>query len=184
MSRPLIKGEKIVICKLHEPKNLVLQLSFSNPPEFFDIDLFTVMIDLENRIIKENIVFYNHTISSCHGVQYDEMTTEQGRQKQVEITLQNIPDDISRIVFIGNIFKEIGSTGAVESILLKFEALEHQLHRTVFQTIEDVDVQENNSIILGELYRYKDSWKYHAIQNICRESSFQQLKTLYGITVC
>ncbi|WP_168198364.1 TerD family protein [Crassaminicella thermophila] len=182
MSKLLIKGEKVVIGNLNEGVGgLKIKAVYPNSSEYaFHIDFFIFMVDKNNKVYKDNIVFYNNPISTCKMIRYREDYTDIENIKTIEIDLNGLAENFEKIIFSCSIYK---NTADVENVNLLFQIFDQMTNQEMFQINETVDIKNNETVIIGEIYQYKDLWKFNTVKYQYPENLLNSIKKLFNITV-
>ncbi|QZY55438.1 TerD family protein [Crassaminicella profunda] len=181
MAKSLVKGEKIVIGKLNEGLNqLRMGVKFVNPMEpLLDIDIFAFVMDEKNCVNKEQIIFYNNPVMD-KSINYDEDYGDEENKKTFIIDLNKLPQDIKKIVFGCSVYKGENIDDA-QTLNLIFTAFEQITKMEMFQIHEEIDVASCETFLFGEIYLYKDLWKFNTVLYEHEKNILSVLKNLYGV---
>lgn len=152
----VIKGQKI---KLNCQPKIEVVLSWICD-ENFDIDAAAFLLDSNGKVPSdENFIFYNNRkhISGCA-----EHITINNACEKITLNLENIPEDIFKIAFtltINDSEKNNQNFGLIKSINLKIN--DSTSRRLVYDLNNNLTVE--TTIVVAEIYRYKNEWKFNAI---------------------
>jgi stress response protein SCP2 len=161
----LIKGQKADVTKNNQGLNIqkistCLGWSASNS---LDVDASVFMVGANGKIVSEaDFVFYGQTTSSCKSVQL-RIPQKQSGQKQFDIILKDVPQNVKNIVFaltIDSSTNENHTFGDVTNIYLKI-LFNSEVELLIFPISEGFS--KETAIVLGELYRYNANWKFNSI---------------------
>ena len=130
-----------------------------------DIDASVICID-KNGHQESIICFYNQEYCSGAIKHYgDNITGEgDGADEQIEINLDKVPENITKLVIIVNIYeayKRIQHFGKVKNCFVNVVDLD------TGKELVKYDVDDNfegmTGIFVANVYRYKGDWKFKAI---------------------
>jgi stress response protein SCP2 len=183
LAKSLIKGEKFVIGKRNEGLNqLRLELKFKNPyGSLVDIDLFAFFMDEKNVVNKEDIIFYNHPFIDKI-ITYKEEDEDGEYKKTFTIDLNKLPKDTLKIIFGCSIYKDENIKEA-KKIPLTFKAFEQMTQMEMFQIHEEIEIGINETFLLGDIYAYKDLWKFNTVLYKHEKQLLTIVKNLYAVKI-
>lgn len=173
----LISGQKIKLNNVEE-KGVIFTFKLSYSPYLsnsFDIDLFGFILS-DGTVNKNDIVFYNNPKSKSMVYTYSYNDNSEDKNiKQIDVYMDKLPDNMDKLVFTGGIYKK-DIPPSLKNIDVKFQFHNKLLSYDVFNLCCQCEenIQNYESIILGELYNYKGSWKFNTI-NVCSEHHFKNL---------
>ena len=130
-----------------------------------DIDASVICIDGENR--KEDVIYY-HNLTHCSGAirHYgDNLTGDgDGDDEQIEIRLDEVPANITRLSIIINIYEAYNRSqhfGKVKNCFVRAVDLATGKELVHY----DVEGQYNGmtGIFVADVYRHNGEWKFKAI---------------------
>ncbi|WP_165000410.1 TerD family protein [Anaerophilus nitritogenes] len=168
MIQNLIKGQKVELCKISEPVDIFIKMKCEISTS---IDLMLWMMNEKNQVDKNNIVFYNQPYSSCKSISYNE------DQKIIKISMDQIDEQIKKIVCVATIYDEIE-----ENRELNF-SLEIRKNEQTFLIDSGTTSQEYQSIIIGEIYLYKNLWKWNTISYESEKEIVSCMKKVYDVHI-
>lgn len=154
ISKDLVKGEKILISDYFKEKKINIALNWTYVKSE-ETEIGILLLDKENKVKKEeNFVFFNNLFSSCKSVKLD-LSENKLYKAILEINIDNIPNDIEKIVILVSSLDK------------------HLLKDNYPITLNFIDKEENisyksdeftteKSIIIGEVYKHHDNWKFYA----------------------
>ncbi|QXM06804.1 TerD family protein [Crassaminicella indica] len=181
MAKSLIKGEKVIIGKVNEGLGVFsMELEFINTfYPLLDIDFFAFMIDEKQRVNKQHIIFYNQPMQNKSIKYYEDYKGDENK-KIFEIDLNKLPKNIQKIVFGCSVYKD-ENIDKLKSIPLTFKMLDKITGIEMFQINEDLDIGYYETFLLGDIYQYKDLWKFNTVKYEHEKHILGILKRLYGI---
>lgn len=152
----VIKGQKI---KLNCQPKIEVILSWICDKNF-DIDAAAFLLDSSGKVSSdENFIFYNNR---KHSSGCAEHITVNNTCEKIKLNLENIPEDISKIAFtltINDSEKNNQNFGLIQSINLKIN--DSTSSCLVYDLNNNLTVE--TAIVVAEIYRYKNEWKFNAI---------------------
>lgn len=186
MEKLLVKGEKVVISRINDPsQQMEFELKYSRDVNvLYDIDFFVIMMDERKKTLKDNIVFYGNPFSEVGDIHFEEVYEVTQVKKTVKLTLSKIPSSIQSICFACPIYckdKKKEEDPVFKS--LRMDAKNRTIRSYMFSSLDKLNILKDQVLILGEIYKYKDTWKYNAVKQNMEEEMMTALKKLYGLEV-
>ncbi|MFR8228588.1 MAG: TerD family protein [Anaeromassilibacillus sp.] len=139
--------------------------------EDVDIDASVIMLNANGKIpSKEEIIFFNHKDHSTGCVHHcgDNLVggTMGGMEdsEQILVDLTRVPQIVDRIVFVVNIYNCVQRKqhfGMVENAYIRI--VDKGSNETIAYYNLTEDYSGKTSMVVGEIYRRGDSWKFNAI---------------------
>ena len=136
-----------------------------------DIDASVIMLNANGKIpSKEEIIFFNHKDHSTGCVHHcgDNLVggTMGGMEdsEQILVDLTRVPQIVDRIVFVVNIYNCVQRKqhfGMVENAYIRI--VDKGSNETIAYYNLTEDYSGKTSMVVGEIYRRGDSWKFNAI---------------------
>ncbi len=172
MSIKLERGANFSLTKqLPDSTDFIVGLDWSASRysnESFDIDGSCFLLDSEGRVrSNDDFIFYNQQQDACHCVYLIE-GLEQGAKDIGKtgfgVDLQKIPTGISRVVFcltIHNAEEKQQNFNMLDMVALRLVDRETLMEIADFHCGQGFD--KETAILVGELYRYGNEWKFKAI---------------------
>ncbi len=183
MGNLLTRGQKIVISKEDDAvlTRLTLELIYHNRDvEAWDIDVFAYMLEENNVVRKKNIVFYNQPVDDHNSFLFTETYQDQ-LSKSLDINLKKVPDTIHKIAIGISLYKN--NEAIKDKLRIQLNCTQNQINSKVFQIEEQMDINEERSLIVGEFYRYKDSWKFGTILLKSNQSLLNSIRNFYNVNI-
>lgn len=197
MSISLVKGQKIDLTKNNSGlKKLLVGLGWdpvkqgkkgffglgSSAPDV-DVDASVIMLRNDKLVSKEDLVYFGNKNSRCGGVIHtgDNLTGGgDGDDEQILIDLSKIPQDVNKIIFVTNIYeciKRKQSFGMIENAFIRI-ADDSNKNIAMFNLTEDYNGK--TALIVGELYRHNNEWKFNAIGEGTQDISLSDMLKKYS----
>lgn len=199
MAVNLKKGQKISLVKKGETlNNLLVGLGWdeaaasgakkgffgslfgsSDSGSSIDCDASVILLDENGVARKSNIVYYGNLSNANKSVTHmgDNLTgAGDGDDEQIKINLSNIPSNVHKLVFVVNIYSCKSRNQHFGMIRNAFIRLENMDNRTELARYNLSDNYEGlTSLIVGEIYRHGDEWKFNAMGQGDTATSLQGL---------
>ena len=182
MAKSLVRGEKLVLGNISTSLHS-LQLEFvyqTNYKNKVDIDFLLFMVDQCNQIPRERIVFYNHPTAPCGSVEYKEEYEAKNHKKSFMIHLEKVPVEIERLIITAIIYKEKSTYLPAPSLELDMAAYDKTFYTDIFSYREDIDLKMEEALIIGEIYKHKNTWKFSNVQHKGKGNILSLLKEFYS----
>jgi serine/threonine protein kinase len=157
----LKKGQKILIDEQIGSRNFILGLNweYANKGEF-EIESCALLLSGNDKLEKEeNFVFYNNLSSPDKSVKID-LSDNQIFRKIIEIDLNKIASDITRIKFIITLDKNNFPKATFNDINKLSVSVITALNKNFVYFPEDIENVE--TVILIEIYKRNSEWKLQA----------------------
>ena len=136
-----------------------------------DIDASVIMLNANGKIpTKEEVIFFNHKDHPSGCVHHSGDNLVGGKMggmddsEQILVDLTRVPQNIDRIVFVVNIYNCVQRKqhfGMVENAYIRI------VDKGAGETIASYNLTEDysgkTSMVVGEIYRRGDGWKFNAI---------------------
>ncbi len=132
----------------------------SNGPQT-ELVPFVVMCDGDGKAVSnDHLVFFNQLVSADSSVTF----IGDGDQEQIDVQLNLVPEDVSKIIFLAYVDPELrghGSFASVRSAHLRVATDENR--ELVRFNLSVLKLESVTAMIFGELYRHKTDWKFRAL---------------------
>lgn len=135
----------------------------------FDLDVSVFMQDEAGITKEENFIYYNNKQSENGSVIHtgDNLTgAGDGDDEQIKIDLSAVPKEIKKMVFAITIHKakeREQKFGYVENAYVRVIDEQNNKELVRYDLNEDYDLEI--SVVVAELYKHNDQWKFKAIGN-------------------
>lgn len=159
----LAKGQKVSCGKNSASGTVVLKWDSNGYKGDFDLELdVSAFVLYQDGKVKndDDFIFYNNTKSVDGSI---EMLSSERGKAQININFQKIRSDISRIAITLTIYdaeKRKQNFSQVSSIIASL-ALESK--EVANFAVQKMDFKVETAIVVCEIYKYKDEWKFSAI---------------------
>ncbi len=185
MAKLLIKGEKVMLGKTSASFNsLELNFTYHFTPETKGlVDLFLFVLEADSNLNSQEIVFYNNPQSTGHGISYREKLRETTEEKSYQIELHKISDQVQKLVLGLAVNQQLLTEAEAEAVNYQWSFCEKISRQELFQIKEKVSPQADKSILIGEIYQYKEMWKFNTILHPSHLGLMGLVKSLYGVEI-
>lgn len=170
----LVKGERVSLTKDNPNLDKIhvglgWDVNASGGADF-DLDASVFMLGASGKVENpKNFIFFNNLQSPDGSVKHtgDNLTGEgDGDDESLKVSLSRVPSDIQKLVFVVSIYQarqRRQNFGQVENAFIRIvdETTGAELRR--FDLTEDYS--HANSVIVGEIYRHNNEWKFNAVGN-------------------
>jgi stress response protein SCP2 len=135
----------------------------------FDLDSSVVCLDDKNRLkSKQDLIYFGNLRHKSGAVKHlgDNLTGQgTGDDEQIVVDLPNIPPEISKLVFVVNIYNCLERKQDFSKVNNAFVRLvDMSNNREIARyNLSGAMYQGNTGMIMAELYREEDEWKLEAI---------------------
>lgn len=144
----LSRGQKIPL------KENFLTIKFERPSSKLDIDTSAFLTQANGKVAgDDDLVFYNNPRHNSGGVTYN-------RDSSIDIELTKIPRDVEKISLTATIYD--AETRRQNFSMIRGAVLKIFSGQKEIATFPLENFTVENAIVLGEVYRYKGSWKFNA----------------------
>ncbi|CAG9612284.1 General stress protein 16U [Bacillus rhizoplanae] len=134
----------------------------------FDLDVSIFLVGANGKVGGgEDFVFYNNPIGANGSVQHlgDNRTGDgAGDDETIKVDLKNVPAHIERICFAITIYDGEGrrqNFGQVSNSFVRILDEEKNTELIRYDLGEDFSIE--TAVVVGELYRHNNDWKFNAI---------------------
>ncbi len=153
-----------------------------------DIDASVLMLNEGGRISSnEDVIYFNHRDHATGCIHHcgDNLVggTMGGMEdsEQINIDLNKVPDHVHRIVFVVNIYdcvKRKQHFGLVENAYIRI--VDKGSNETIASYNLTEDYSGKTAMIVGEIYRHGNEWKFNAIGQAGYEPGLSDLVQKYA----
>lgn len=152
----------------------------------FDLDASVLCLNREKKIIDiKDVVYFGNLRHQSDSIihQGDNLTGEgEGDDEVIMVNLPRIPQRISRLVFVVNIYDCIQRQQDFSQVENAFVRL---VNSTNHQELARYELSGSNyagmtAMTLAEIYRHNDEWKMAAIGNGCKAEGLKDLIANYA----
>ncbi|MDR1608577.1 MAG: TerD family protein [Deltaproteobacteria bacterium] len=136
--------------------------------EDFDLDASVFLLNEKNKVQRdEDFIFYGQLKSLDGAVEHtgDNLTGGgEGDDEVIKVNLETLPANFQKLVFTVTIYeaeKRGQNFGMVANAFIRIVNQVDNKEITRFDLTEDMSVE--TAMIFGEIYRYKNDWKFRAV---------------------
>lgn len=134
----------------------------------YDLDASAFLLSASGKVRSSaDFIFYNQLRSADGSVVHtgDNRTgAGEGDDEEILVTLNSIPADIQKVVFVVTIHeaeKHKQNFGQISSAFIRIVNIDNNAEIARFDLAEDAST--NTAVIFGELYRHGGEWKFRAV---------------------
>lgn len=182
------KGQKLSLNQnVKSLSKLIVTIDFnitSKDNKEFDLDASVFMVDINNKTVEKDFIFYENTKSSCGGViikQDHNTSLKEAYNESIQLDLNLIPPHIQKLAFTLTIYEaneRLQNFGQVSEGC--FRIIEGDMKQEILNYEFSEDLSIETAMVVAEIYRYKDEWKINCIGSGFR-GGLEALCNNYGI---
>lgn len=189
----LQKGQKISLTKDNPRLNeIIVGLGWDAVKKGFfffntdDVDVDATAFALRNGIFTQNRkdeCSYRNKIAVGGSIKHtgDNLTGEgEGDDEQIIVKLQEVPNEIDKIVVVVNIYNCINRKqhfGQIKNAYIRIINKQNNQELCRFNLSEDYN--NMTAVVCAELYRHDGEWKFNPIGQGTKDTSIDELETRY-----
>ncbi len=151
----------------------------------YDLDAFVICLDANGKLThKENIVYFGN-LQHCSGTichQGDNLTgAGDGDDEVIIVDLPLVPEEISKLVFVVNIYESIARKqdfGQIENAFVRLVNMANNKELARYN-LSGKEYMGMTGMILAEVYRHNNEWKMAAIGNGVTVNGIEELVQSY-----
>lgn len=176
----LSKGQKIDLTKNTKIERLRVGLGWDEAVKGADIDCDAscILLDKKDKLayseFQDSVVYYGSL--SHHGITHsgDNRTGEgEGDDETIIIKLKDVPEKVDRIVVVMNIYQADENNqfiGMLKNAYINVYDDKNNAQLCHYDLNEDYDKCEG--VIVGEIYRHDNEWKFSAVGEGVKNASY------------
>lgn len=149
-----------------------------------DCDASVFLVDANGKVrSKEEIVYFGNLKHKSGSVQHmgDNLTGDgDGDDEQIVVDLQKVPQDIARLIFVVNIYdciKRRQHFGMIKNAFIRVVNLSNNQEMLRYNLTDDYS--NRTALIVGEIYRNGNEWKFGALGEGDNSSNLGELVNRY-----
>lgn len=150
-----------------------------------DVDCDASVLMLKNDKFTENkdLIYFGNLKSKCGSVEHtgDNLTGEgDGDDEQVLVNLSKVPGNVNKLVFVVNIYDALRRSqhfGMIQNAYIRIVDRSNN-QELVKYNLKD-DYAGKTSLIVGELYRHENEWKFAALGNGTNDAKLADITRNY-----
>ena len=184
----LRKGQKLSLNQ--NAKNiskLIVTLDFNiikNGQNELDLDTSVFMVDVNNKTIEKDFIFYENTKSTCGGIvikQDHNTSLKEAYNESIQLDLNLIPPHIKKLAFTLTIYEAKERSQNFGQVLDGyFRIITGDTKQEILNYKFNEDLSIETAVVVAEIYRYKNEWKINCIGSGFR-GGLESLCNNYGI---
>ncbi|MGH4137602.1 TerD family protein [Clostridium sp.] len=165
------KGQKLSLNQ--NAKNLsklIVTLDYNaitNGHNDFDLDVSVFMVDINDKTVEKDFIFYENTKSTCGGIviKADHNTSlKDAYNESIQLNLNLIPAHIKKLAFTVTIYEAAERNqnfGQLSEGYFRIIAGDSKQEVLNYKFDENLSIE--TAMVVAEIYRYKDEWKINCI---------------------
>jgi tellurium resistance protein TerD len=108
----------------------------------------------------DHLVFFNQLVSQDGSVAFtDDRDTE-----EIDVDLSRVPAEVAKIVFVVYVDPDVRGAGNFSAVRSAYVRVATRDNRELVRfTLPDGEARSVDVLMFGELYRYRDDWKFRAL---------------------
>lgn len=198
MSINLQKGQKIDLKKSNPGlNNIMVGLGWDAAPTSgggflksllgggnsnIDCDASVFMLNEQGKLDGvNNLIYFGNLRDRCNSVIHtgDNLTGDgDGDDEQILVSLDKVPSNISKLLFVVNIYNCVQRKqhfGMIKNAFIR--VVDNNNGKEIAKYNLTDDYSEKTALIVGTIYRYNDTWKFSAIGEGTRDTGLKDIMT-------
>lgn len=162
------RGENVSLTRLGIDSSIPLIVGLGwhvKDSSVLDINTSAFLISNSGKVRHaEDFIYYSQTNDTDQSIQLQLEPTNQNDIRAFQVALSKVPTDIKKIVFaitIDEAESRQQNFGMVDSAYIRVSKAQDLNDELVRYNLENAS--EEASLMLGELYRHKEEWKFRAV---------------------
>ena len=157
---------------------------FGGGAKNIDCDASVFMLDVNGKLTNKNkLIYFGNKTSACGSVKHmgDNLTGEgEGDDEQIFVDVSKVPQDVSRLVFVVNIYQAVQRKqdfGMIKNAFIRVVNQSNSQELCKFNLSEGYTGK--TSLIAGEVYRHNGEWKFAALGEATTDPGLESLMRRY-----
>jgi stress response protein SCP2 len=153
-----------------------------NATQDIDCDASAILISSNGKCISSNdVVFYNNLMHKSGSIvhQGDNLTgAGDGDDEQIKVSLNDVPQNYERIVFVVTIYQAIERKqhfGMIKNAFIRIVDADTNKELCKYNLSDDLNYNNKTAMVFGELYRHNGEWKFGAIGEATNDGGITQM---------
>lgn len=153
--------------------------------EDFDLDASILCLNPRDKLkSKSDVIYFGNLRHQSGAITHlgDNLTGQgEGDDEEILVDLPKIPADVTKLVFVVNIYEAIKrkqNFGQVNNAFVRLVDLSNNKEIARYN-LSGAEYQDATGMILAELYRQDDEWKMAAIGEGIKVSGLQEMTNRY-----
>ncbi|MDR7670404.1 TerD family protein [Bacillus altitudinis] len=148
-----------------------------------DCDASVLMLKNDKFVENKDLIYFGNLKSKCGSVEHtgDNLTGEgDGDDEQVLVNLSKVPGNVNKLVFVVNIYDALRRNqhfGMIQNAYIRIVDRSNN-QELVKYNLKD-EYAGKTSLIVGELYRHENEWKFAAVGNGTNDSKLADITRNY-----
>ncbi|MEI4791199.1 TerD family protein [Bacillus sp. FJAT-53060] len=148
-----------------------------------DCDASVLMLKNDKFIENRDLIYFGNLKSGCGSVEHtgDNLTGEgDGDDEQVLVNLSKVPGNVNKLVFVVNIYDALRRNqhfGLIQNAYIRIVDRSNN-QELVKYNLKD-EYAGKTSLIVGELYRHENEWKFAAVGNGTNDAKLADITRNY-----
>lgn len=148
-----------------------------------DCDASVLMLKNDKFVENKDLIYFGNLKSKCGSVEHtgDNLTGEgDGDDEQVLVNLSKVPGNVNKLVFVVNIYDALRRNqhfGMIQNAYIRIVDRSNN-QELVKYNLKD-DYAGKTSLIVGELYRHENEWKFVAVGNGTNDAKLADITRNY-----
>lgn len=155
----LTKGENVALENLLDDF-FVVGVGWKAETAQIDIDVSAFLVNENGKVTSDtDFIFYNQLSSQCGSIQLN-LEPVNNNKAAFFVDTSKIPTHIHRVVFVltaADTHGKPASFSQLKDVVIRLVDNEERIHYQL------TDIQNESSVIMGEIYRYKEAFKFRAV---------------------
>jgi stress response protein SCP2 len=150
-----------------------------------DCDASVIMLDESGKIRDKNhLIYYGNLKSVCGSVKHtgDNLTGDgDGDDEQILVDLSRIPSNVNKLVFVVNIYdcvRRKQDFGLIRNAFIR--VVNQDTNQEIMKYNLSEDYAGMTTLLVGEIYRYNNDWKFAALGQGTRDDSLSKIVSKYN----
>ncbi|KEP26780.1 MULTISPECIES: TerD family protein [Bacillus] len=148
-----------------------------------DCDASVLMLKNDKFVENKDLIYFGNLKSKCGSVEHtgDNLTGEgDGDDEQVLVNLSKVPGNVNKLVFVVNIYDALRRNqhfGMIQNAYIRIVDRSNN-QELVKYNLKD-EYAGKTSLIVGELYRHENDWKFAAVGNGTNDAKLADITRNY-----
>lgn len=157
---------------------------FGSKKQSIDCDASVIMLDNNGKLAsKKDLIYFGNLRSENSSVMHqgDNLTGEgEGDDEQILVDLKKVPSNISRLVFVVNIYncvKKNQDFGMIKNAFIRVVNMTGNIELLKYNLSDNYSGK--TALITGEIYRHESEWKFKAIGEGTNDKTLSEIVSRY-----
>jgi len=148
-----------------------------------DCDASVLMLKNDKFVENKDLIYFGNLKSKCGSVEHtgDNLTGEgDGDDEQILVNLSKVPGNVNKLVFVVNIYDALRRNqhfGMIQNAYIRIVDRSNN-QELVKYNLKD-EYAGKTSLIVGELYRHENEWKFAAVGNGTNDAKLADITRNY-----